>query len=261
MKITCDLCGSALQMNMNGQGATCTSCGMIYSMEHLREKLKALQSGGKSNTITTEKGGVKAFADSDFDFVPKQFMMDLCGGGNGDLSGRIQQGGVGLGDQVYLDGDYKRPYRVYSINDSVDVVCAKAGEHADLFVSPFVRKIFKKAKLVTGDPNPVANAYNYPGTVSEYFAKVIAAEFSEYEIETDVYFDDVKIPVSFLLCKNDEPVLAVFLVNSNDSKVRYQVEKAGGMFADAGFGCTHFFDNYRNDLPYVVHRIRKALGQ
>ena len=140
-------------------------------------------------------------------------------------------------------------------------VCAKAGEHTDLFVSPFKRKLFKNAKLVMGQPNPVANAYNYPGTVREYFTKVLAAEFSEYEIETDVYFDDVKIPVRFLLCKNDEPVLAIFLIDSSDSKGRYQVEKAGRLFAEAGFGCTHFYENYRNDLPYVVQRIREAIGK
>ena len=41
MKLTCDLCGGELQMNLDGQGAVCVNCGMTYSVEHLRKKLKA----------------------------------------------------------------------------------------------------------------------------------------------------------------------------------------------------------------------------
>lgn len=39
MKLTCDLCGGVLQMNLDGQGAVCGNCGMTYSLEHLRKKL------------------------------------------------------------------------------------------------------------------------------------------------------------------------------------------------------------------------------
>ena len=44
MAITCDLCGGTIEMKTGGN-AVCTSCGMTYSMESLREKLK----GGQSN--------------------------------------------------------------------------------------------------------------------------------------------------------------------------------------------------------------------
>lgn len=40
MKISCDLCGSELQMEAGGQSARCTVCGMVYSLERLREKMK-----------------------------------------------------------------------------------------------------------------------------------------------------------------------------------------------------------------------------
>ena len=39
MKISCDLCGSELQMEAGGQSARCTVCGMVYSLERLREKI------------------------------------------------------------------------------------------------------------------------------------------------------------------------------------------------------------------------------
>lgn len=41
MKIMCDLCGSQLQMNADGQGAVCVNCGMTYTLDRLREKLNA----------------------------------------------------------------------------------------------------------------------------------------------------------------------------------------------------------------------------
>ena len=41
MKLTCDLCGSELQMNADSQGATCTGCGMNYALDTLRQKLNA----------------------------------------------------------------------------------------------------------------------------------------------------------------------------------------------------------------------------
>lgn len=39
MKLTCDLCGGTLQINSGGKGATCTNCGLGYTMERLQEKL------------------------------------------------------------------------------------------------------------------------------------------------------------------------------------------------------------------------------
>lgn len=39
MKLTCDLCGGQLLMGGGGQSASCTVCGLLYSMERLREKL------------------------------------------------------------------------------------------------------------------------------------------------------------------------------------------------------------------------------
>lgn len=46
MKLTCDLCGGALQINLGGQGATCTNCGLGYTMDRLKEKLSG-------NTVQT----------------------------------------------------------------------------------------------------------------------------------------------------------------------------------------------------------------
>ena len=39
MKLTCDLCGSELQMKADGQSACCANCGLTYPKERLLEKL------------------------------------------------------------------------------------------------------------------------------------------------------------------------------------------------------------------------------
>ena len=54
MKLTCDICGSELQMNPDGQGAVCGSCGMTYSLEYLRKKL-GVKAAGEEKTVEREK--------------------------------------------------------------------------------------------------------------------------------------------------------------------------------------------------------------
>ena len=55
MKLTCDLCGGELQMNLDGQGAACGSCGMTYSLEHLRKKLGVQTAEKQETKLDAEK--------------------------------------------------------------------------------------------------------------------------------------------------------------------------------------------------------------
>lgn len=283
MKLTCDLCGGALQINLGGQGATCTNCGLSYTMDRLREKLTGAPPvppeppKPEPPMPAPPKPDDEKIYDLDdwdvippapqpnpsFDFLPKQFMMENSSDGNGDLGGIVQQGGIGLGDKVYIDRDYDHPYTVYSINDDPYMTSAKQGMPAELFIniSSRQRKLLKTAKVVTGDPNPVANAYNYPGTVKEYFSHLLLSNFREYEIRGDISKDGLNIPVNYLFYKSGNPVLAVFLIDSNDNKARYQVEKAARIFALEGVACTHFYENYRNDASYVIERLLGALPE
>ena len=54
MKLTCDLCGGELQMNLDGKGATCSNCGMTYSLEHLRKKLGAQSAESEKTDSVTD---------------------------------------------------------------------------------------------------------------------------------------------------------------------------------------------------------------
>lgn len=267
MKITCELCGGALQVNPGGQDAACLNCGLIYSMERLREML----TGNTSITPESPKPDDEIIydirdwekADSpqcDFAYKPEQFVMEARGDSRGNLCGLVQQGGIGLGDSVYIDGDYAHPYKVFNINGNSCMTSAKAGMSAELYLATCPRKIRKNARIVTGDPSPVANAYNYPGTVQEYFSHLLSSAFGEYEIRRDVSREGVDIPVHYLFCRGGRPVLAVFLIHSNDKKACSQMKKAERIFPLEGVSCTHFYENYRNDAPYVIDRVRGVLG-
>ena len=90
MKLTCDLCGGTLLMKRGGQEAACTQCGISYSIDRLREKLAM-------NNVATNTTPPQLF-------MPKQFIMEVSRG-SGDISGRVKQGGIGLGDRIYINND------------------------------------------------------------------------------------------------------------------------------------------------------------
>lgn len=275
MKLTCELCGGALQMNLGGQGATCTTCGLAYPMERLREMLT-----GKTPVVqdppkpeppkpvppkpepeeemiydVTEWEKVEKFT-----FVPEQFTMSVTETGADYISGHIQQGGIGVGDRIYINHDYAHPYKICCLNDP-SLPDAKKGMWAQLYLKKCPKRILKNASVVTGDPNPVANAYNYPGTVYEYFSNLLLGEFSQYEIHSDVPHKELEIPVSFMFYQGGKPVLAVFLSHSRDARGGRQIAKAFRTLALEGIPCTNFYENYRNDAPYVIDRVRGALPE
>lgn len=290
MKLTCDLCGASLQVDAGGRSATCVNCGLTYSMERLREKLQAGKPQPSVSVPVTpappaapavyevtdwepvaptppvkEAAVPPVYATADWTPVtaapdparPQPFSLSPFPG-RGDVTGRILQGGIGLGDTVYINGDYTHPCRVYSLNDNGNCFCAKAGETVELYLHGLSRHMRKNIQTVTGDPNPQLNAYNYPGSVWEYFQYVLQTRFPEYQIQAQVPRAGLSIPLSFLLWQNGTPRMAILLVDSNNSKGRYQAKKAARLFAPEGVGFVHFFSNYRNDLSYVIDRIRSA---
>lgn len=275
MKLACDLCGGTLQMNRDGQGATCTNCGLTYPMERLREMLHrnapAAAASAEPETVVSAAPPKQEYdapftvvaqepaakpTERRFSFQPEQFVMENSGNTR-SLCGQVLQGGIGLGDTIYLDGD---PYTVDCINDDPKRACVKAGAEASIRLPGCIKRTLKKAKTVEGDANPVANAYNYPGTVHAYFSHLLSDAFGEYELWENVTREEAEMPVDYLLCQNSKPVLAIFLLDSNDDKRRTRVRWAQRDFAPKGIACTHFYDNYRNDAPYVIDRVQNALG-
>jgi hypothetical protein len=132
---------------------------------------------------------------------------------------------------------------------------------AELFLEGCPRRELRNAHTVTGAVEPEPNAYNYPGTVWEYFFNLLRASFADYDILLNVPHGELAIPVSFMFLKDKTPVAAVFLFKSNDAKSRYQAQKAVGILASESMKCTHFYEDYRNSMSYVLQRVRSILEE
>lgn len=271
MKLTCDLCGGALQMNMGAKDAACKNCGLCYSLEVLREKLGVGAAPQPKKEVVPEQPVVpnipvvtpvvqQTVVEQPVAPAAEQFIMRVNSLVDGCLTGTVQQGCIGVGEHVYINGDYSKPYRVYRFDHDIDTTHVSAGQYAKLDLYPSNKSAMKQANVVTGDSAPVANAYRFPGSVEDYFEDLLRKNFGEYTLQKQVECPGIKIPVSFMLLQNNRPVVAIFIFDSSDARSRYQAQKAEKIFGSAVIGCTHFFKEYRNDAPYVIDRIRAAMG-
>ena len=287
MKLTCDLCGGSLQMNAGGQEASCKNCGLCYSLDTLREKLRSGSAPQNKPVETPQISTVPTPVATPIKEQPvaeepqlkpivsvtqepqlkpvaapaaEQFVMPVECLFAACLAGTVQQGCIGVGETVYIDGDYSKPYRMYRFGNDPEATHVSAGQYTRLFLVPNRRDLLKNARVVTGALNPTENAYRFNGSVEGYFEDLLRKNFAEYTLKKQMEWPGLKIPVTFMLMKNYRPVLALFIFDSHDAKSRYQAEKAQEILGSAFIRCTHFYKDYRNDEPYVVDRIRDILG-
>ena len=111
MKQTCDCCGGTLRKKIFGRGAVCKSCGMTYTAESLKER-ESFRSSVPETADWASESGMQKTAPA-VEFGPRQFVMDVTGRDREGVVGQVRQGGIGLGDTVYINADSTRPYRVW----------------------------------------------------------------------------------------------------------------------------------------------------
>ena len=104
-------------------------------------------------------------------------------------------------------------------------------------------------------------------TDDRYFASLITAlNFPGYTISTDVHANTLDsgahpscYPISYLFSKESQPVLAVFVMNTN----QYRSMTARGAYQvleDRGISYIRFFKGMENNREYVLNRIRENLN-
>ncbi|MBE5954992.1 MAG: hypothetical protein E7253_00910 [Lachnospiraceae bacterium] len=290
MKLSCEICGGTLEMKSGGRGAECTICGLNYSLDYLKEMV---QRGERDISIEkVDKKEIKEHNEIRKDFFdrqerhdmisvsgipvtavglpklvdPPQFLMQVEMRTEKKLFrtqeyffGNVIQGGLGNGDKFFVN-DMEWEEEVYSggfFSDYED--CVKAGAYGridSVFTDSF--KALRAFKI-TGERNPKINAYNYRGTVEEYFAAVMLKEFPEYSLYKEVQEEDGRVEADYMLFRNNKPVVAVYLVDSHDNSRTRAVKRAIKAYAEEGIGGVHFFSDYRNDLDYVKERIADAM--
>lgn len=252
MRICCDLCGGVLQMNAGGQYATCMTCGMTHTLDRLRRMLREAQT---PVTPVTPLTPVDTPAQPNLYAAP-QFVMNVSSIRGGAIIGTVQQGGIGVGDTVFINNDFSHPYQALGNDDTEPV---KRGDTMQELLSNVPPHILRQARIITGVPNPVKSFYNYYGDIDAYFRHILEQYFGEYQIQYKVPCNGVSVPIDYVLNKDGRPVVGIFLMGERDEKWRYAARKAARVLEPYGIGVTHFFWNYRNDAPYVVERIRSAM--
>lgn len=115
------------------------------------------------------------------------------------------------------------------------------------------------AKPMVNSPKAVDNAFDFQGTEQEYFAEILRREFPEYVLRENVQHRELTIPINHVLCQGDYPVIAIFLIDRNDSAAQFQANKATKILGAAGVSCISFVTKCRNEAPYVVQRVRSSL--
>ncbi len=144
-----------------------------------------------SRPIATEQQPQKPVAPT----PPRQFMMPVESLSGAYLTGRVQQGCIAVGEQVFINGDYSKPYRLYRFGDDTAKTYASAGEQARLYLEPNRKGALKQARIITGDPTPTANAYRFSGSVEEYFTDLLRTHFAEYTLQKKVEWPGLAMPV------------------------------------------------------------------
>ena len=101
-KLVCDICNSPLEMNADGQGAVCTSCGMNYSTARLREKLNVKT---PAQSVEEEVYDITDFEVIDATEETKHFMLFiedsfLIKDRGMVVTGYVQEAPVHVGDAV-----------------------------------------------------------------------------------------------------------------------------------------------------------------
>lgn len=282
MKLTCDLCGGALQMNAGAKDASCKNCGLCYSLEMLREKIGLGQSAQAKPTTSYQvpvapQPSVPEKPQPQPPVVPQpsvttapeapskpaqepRFMMqvDKLYPAN-VIAGTVQYGSIGIGETVYINGDETMAYRVYRFDHDLEKTYATVGESVELTLDRCPKGVLLRTHTLVGQSVPEMNAYRFGDDVDAYFTYLLQENFPEYTVQTQVTLDGLKLPVNYLLSKNGQAKMAIFVISTNDSCARSQVKTAARLCASRGIGCTHFFSGYRNEASYAVERIRSAM--
>lgn len=120
-----------------------------------------------------------------------------------------------------------------------------------------------KSENTVSETKQYSNNYN---TDDSYFAQMITSEkFPGYTIEKSIHprvfnsnAHEKCFPISYLFKKNDVPVLAVFIMKSN----QYRAMIAVGSYEvldENNIKYIRFFKGMKNEESYVLNRIKENL--
>ena len=178
------------------------------------------------------------------------------------VEGVIRQGCVANLDTVFLNGARTSDWVVRGIESfpGCRYKRASAGMRVRLTLEGNRKAEADSVRTLVGEYCPPEALDHFAGTPRQFFNALLVRQFSPgYRILTEAVCPGIPLPVTYLFCEEEEPRLAVFLVDSFDSKACYRVGKALKACRQAGIPAMQFFMDYSNTAHYVSTRINKTL--
>ena len=232
----------------------------------------------KSAEVTTHTPAQKLSCERTLDstdLIPldsEQFVMEVTGASRKTgfrtyyltVEGYVKQGCVANLDSVFLNGSAAHTWTVWGPEPLPPTAYNRvsAGMKVRLTLSGEQKVDPKSIKTVVGEYCPKESLDHFVGTPRQFFNSLLVRQFHPaYKILTEVSYDGISIPITYLFCQEDKPKLALFLLDSFDNRQRYQVEKALKSCKTAGIPALQFFMDYSNTAHYVSMRIRKTLDK
>lgn len=131
----------------------------------------------------------------------------------------------------------------------------------------FRKKTTKVEPVVDYDPVPVSNigdlpqdCYDYHGSVETYFLEVIRFAFPNLTVKRNQKIGPRRsAPVTFLLCRGEQPVLAIILCHKYDFGTDY-VNRTIYACRNERIPVQCYYEQFRNRAEYVIRRIRQGLS-
>lgn len=233
--------------------AVCTSCGMGYTFEKVRE----MAAEHSVSPPPVKEKELPLWEEVKIEPVKIRIRTSVKSGFQCmTLYGVVESGIFDLKTDLYVDEDEQKLCRVARMtSNDMEIDIAKKEMQIVLTVYGTQVKHLKNVKYLTA---PAALS----GSLEEevYFMQIITSNFKNLTVKRNVRItpQGSSVPASFVLFKNKKPVLAIILCSSrvyNMPKIENTMEAC----KKQGIPVQRYFTEFENDKEYVVNRIKSAL--
>lgn len=110
-----------------------------------------------------------------------------------------------------------------------------------------------------GSDTPAEDGYSYKGSVDSYFMNLFTKHFPDLRVFRNKRMAGPNdVPVTFLLCRDDTPVLAIILCDSKEYDKEW-ITNTMKACEDYSIPVQRYYRDFRNEASYVVKRIRDVI--
>lgn len=168
----------------------------------------------------------------------------------------VESGSFEPGDTLYVDGEKSKPCVIYQIEQHNQYIAsAEQGMEVTMIVYGSQTAYLEGAEYLCGP-----NAFSGSKEVEDYFSCLLHTHFKDYTIKHNMKMTSKEpaVPASFLLLRENKPLLAIILCGSQRYK-RKKILNTMEACEQLGIAVQRYFVEFANDEDYVVDRVKSAL--